>query len=271
MAQARQRKAANLARQEVLKKERAASIGDPVRGITTPWVESLDNVVATSVQPRPPQKQVADPTTEDTTTQTPEVVLRTPNYYLSPDEVQSSLEYSKSLTEPIVPKNRGKVDPEKETADAEIHRQAHENAQTAISRIVLLANGNSKDRTRVNIQRCIDKFGRHHTDEYLPPKPAASTDPLTPAPAEPLPRVGPDTGSPEVQVAILTAKIRVLSKHLETTRKDKHNKRNLRVLVHRRQKQLTYLRRKERGGPRWQNLIETLGLTDGTWKGEISL
>ena len=85
-------------------------------------------------------------------------------------------------------------------------------------------------------------------------------------------RIGPDTGSSEVQIAILTAKIKTLADFLSTRGKgDKHNKRNLRLLVHRRQKLLQYLRRKERGGPRWQHCIETLGLTEGTWKGEISL
>jgi len=43
------------------------------------------------------------------------------------------------------------------------------------------------------------------------------------------------------------------------------------LLVHRRQKLLAYLRKKERGGERWQHLIQTLGLTEGTWQGEISL
>ena len=52
---------------------------------------------------------------------------------------------------------------------------------------------------------------------------------------------------------------------------DKANKRNLRLLVHRRQKLLRYLRQKERGGPRFQNVLETLGLTEGMWKGEISM
>lgn len=76
-----------------------------------------------------------------------------------------------------------------------------------------------------------------------------------------------------MQVAILTAKIRVLANRLEMKKgqKDKINKRNLRVMVHKRQKLLTYLRRKERGSDRWVNLVETLGLTEGTWQGEISL
>jgi len=84
--------------------------------------------------------------------------------------------------------------------------------------------------------------------------------------------VGPDTGSSEVQIAILTAKIRTLADFLETRgRGDKVNKRNLRLLVHRRQKLLAYLERKERGGGRFKHVVETLGLTEGTWRGEISL
>ena len=86
------------------------------------------------------------------------------------------------------------------------------------------------------------------------------------------PRAGPDTGSSEVQIAILTAKINVLADVLEARgSKDKVNKRNLRLLVHRRQKLLTYMKRKERGGERWTHLIQQLGLTEATYKGEISL
>lgn len=75
-----------------------------------------------------------------------------------------------------------------------------------------------------------------------------------------------------MQIAILTAKIRTLAEFMKTRGKgDKANKRNLRLLVHRRQKLLVYLQRKEHGGPRWRHCIETLGLTEGTWRGEISL
>ncbi|KPI42970.1 uncharacterized protein AB675_2098 [Cyphellophora attinorum] len=52
---------------------------------------------------------------------------------------------------------------------------------------------------------------------------------------------------------------------------DKINKRNLRLLVHKRQKHLNYLRKQDRGGPRWRNLVEKLGVNDGMWRGEISL
>ena len=95
------------------------------------------------------------------------------------------------------------------------------------------------------------------------------TAPLNP---EALTRAGPDTGSSEVQIGILTVKIKALADYLQLRgKKDKVNKRNLRLLVHRRQKLLRYVQKKERGGHRWQHLVETLGLTDGTWKGEISL
>lgn len=146
--------------------------------------------------------------------------------------------------------------------------EEHDTAQEALRRISSLALGSSADRLRINKQRCIDVFGRHNTDQTLPPKPiAAHSNQL-----EKGERVGPDTGSSEVQVAILTAKIRALADFLETRgTTDKHGKRDLRLLVHRRAKLLKYLRRKERGGPRWQNLVETLGLTEGTWKGEITL
>jgi len=148
-----------------------------------------------------------------------------------------------------------------------------------MQRLTALTNASSADRTRANVQRCVETFGRHNTDAYLRPKPV-STSPrgsdLADAEAAEgsaiTPRVGPDTGSSEVQIAILTAKINTLADFLETRgRKDKVNARNLRLLVHRRQKLLRYLKKKERGGERWQHLIETLGLTEATWMGEITL
>lgn len=159
--------------------------------------------------------------------------------------------------------------------------EVHKTAAAAIQRITALENGSSKNRMKVNVARCVNTFGRHNTDLLLPPKAPSLinvSDPFS-APIRPetnaaaaAKRVGPDTGSSEVQIAILTAKIRTLADVLEKRGKgDKHNKRNLRLLVHRRQKLLQYLKRKERGGPRWQHCIETLGLTEGTYMGEISL
>lgn len=137
------------------------------------------------------------------------------------------------------------------------------------------------------MQRCVDTFGRHVTDGVLRAKPESTSPGMPAAGGEALvgsegvtegkishktPRAGPDTGSSEVQIAILTSKINVLADFLETRgRKDKVNARNLRLLVHRRQKLLRYLRKRERGGERWRFLIEKLGLTEATWKGEISM
>lgn len=181
------------------------------------------------------------------------------------------LEYSKNLTAPIENLDRNTADPQLEKELAQKHMEDHKNAVEAINRIVSVNNGNTQDKMRLNIQKCIEQFGRHNTDQKLPPRPAAPSQQSGTAALEKTPRVGPDTGSPEVQVAILTAKILNLTRHLEGSNKDKHNKRNLRLLVHKRQKMLKYVRRKERGGPRWQHLVESLGLSDAAWKGEISM
>ncbi|RMD75788.1 MAG: 30S ribosomal protein S15 [Lentisphaerae bacterium] len=67
-----------------------------------------------------------------------------------------------------------------------------------------------------------------------------------------------DVGSPEVQVALLTARIRHLTEHLKQHPKDKHTRRGLIGLVNKRRKQLRYLRSESE--ERYQNLIKRLGL-----------
>lgn len=67
-----------------------------------------------------------------------------------------------------------------------------------------------------------------------------------------------DTGSPEVQVAILTERIRNLTEHLQTHKKDKHSRRGLLILVGQRRSLLDYVRKKEVG--RYEALIQRLGL-----------
>lgn len=198
------------------------------------------------------------------------------NYFLSTTEFRNTIMHSEMLSEPAINTDRTAVDPEVEENERQQRIKDHQIASAAIARIVSLENSSSKDRTRINIQRCIETFGRHNTDQHLRLKPPSTIPRASPSfPQDVLPkarRAGPDTGSSEVQAAILTAKIRTLANFLEGRgRKDKVNKRNLRLLVHKRQKHLAYLRKKERGGERWQNLIQTLGLTEGTWQGEISL
>jgi small subunit ribosomal protein S15 len=67
-----------------------------------------------------------------------------------------------------------------------------------------------------------------------------------------------DTGSPEVQVGILTERINQLSKHMEQHKKDVSSRRGLLTLVARRRKLLDYLKRKDE--KRYKALIEKLGL-----------
>ncbi len=67
-----------------------------------------------------------------------------------------------------------------------------------------------------------------------------------------------DTGSPEVQIAILTERINGLSDHFKTHNKDHHSRRGLLKLVSQRRRMLEYLRRN--GPERYQELIKRLGL-----------
>lgn len=67
-----------------------------------------------------------------------------------------------------------------------------------------------------------------------------------------------DTGSPEVQVALLTARINHLTEHLKTHRKDHHSRRGLLQLVGRRRRLLNYLQKND--VERYRALIQRLGL-----------
>ncbi|MBU6373763.1 MAG: 30S ribosomal protein S15 [Alphaproteobacteria bacterium] len=67
-----------------------------------------------------------------------------------------------------------------------------------------------------------------------------------------------DTGSPEVQVAILSERISNLTEHFKTHKKDNHSRRGLLKLVSQRRRLLDYL--KSRDAARYQSLIEKLGL-----------
>ena len=247
-----------------------------MRGITTPFVQSFDTALPQDPSPQSithvhaigREKKGAAPASAPKAQDEAHL-----NFYLNKDEVAQAISHSELLIAPVPRFGQEILGGEENAAEDKQKREAkHATATEALNRIASLANGSSKDRLRVNIQRCISTFGRHSTDQQLAPKPALAESIAPKNQLEKVPRVGPDTGSSEVQIAILTAKIRTLADYLETRgHTDKVNKRNLRVLVHKRQKLLSYLRRKERGGPRWENLIETLGLTEGTWRGEISL
>jgi small subunit ribosomal protein S15 len=67
-----------------------------------------------------------------------------------------------------------------------------------------------------------------------------------------------DTGSPEVQVAILTSRIATLTEHFKSHKKDNHSRRGLLMMVAQRRKLLDYTKAKDEA--RYQNLIQRLGI-----------
>lgn len=67
-----------------------------------------------------------------------------------------------------------------------------------------------------------------------------------------------DSGSPEVQVALLSQRISMLTEHFKTHHKDHHSRRGLLTMVSRRRKLLKYL--KDRSPERYKTLIQSLGI-----------
>ena len=67
-----------------------------------------------------------------------------------------------------------------------------------------------------------------------------------------------DTGSPEVQIGLLTHRISYLTEHLKVHKKDHHSRRGLLMLVGRRRRLLNYVKSKD--VKRYRTIIETLGL-----------
>ena len=67
-----------------------------------------------------------------------------------------------------------------------------------------------------------------------------------------------DTGSPEVQVAILSSRIATLTEHFKTHKKDNHGRRGLLKMVAQRRKLLDYLKAKDEA--RYTSLIQSLGI-----------
>ncbi|OLL24015.1 putative 37S ribosomal protein S28, mitochondrial [Neolecta irregularis DAH-3] len=114
------------------------------------------------------------------------------------------------------------------------------NKRDAIGRIMDLRNSNTKTLRLRNIQLAIERFSR---------KPG-------------------DTGSPEVQAAVMTTKIIFLGNHVKTQNHDKHNARRLRILVHKRAAMLKYLRRES--PKRYLECIKSLGLDNSVLR-EITL
>ncbi len=69
-----------------------------------------------------------------------------------------------------------------------------------------------------------------------------------------------DTGSPEVQVSIMTNRIQYLTEHFKAHKKDFHSRQGLQALVNKRRKLLKYLKKNDQ--TRYSTLIQSLGLRD---------
>ncbi|KAF1805732.1 hypothetical protein V8B55DRAFT_1354762 [Mucor lusitanicus] len=111
----------------------------------------------------------------------------------------------------------------------------------ALQKIVSLQNGNAKSVQIWNVHQAIDWFKQKEGD----------------------------TGSPEVQAAVLTVRIHNLNSHLNQHRKDKHNYKQLRNMVHQRAKLLKYLKSKD--ADRYYKCLSGLGLEPRAVEGEITL
>jgi ribosomal protein S15 len=266
-AQAQKRKSVNVKKQEVIQKAKNEAWGSPVHGITTPFVESFDSGGQASLS-TPPVDEDGNQLEEPYALPTSKHIR---NHLLDEGEVKEAIAQTYLLTKPEASADRASVDPILEEQERAEHQRHHSHAVEALNRITSLSNGSAKDRRHANIRRCVETFGRHVTDNSLerPTPPLARGVQPTPKPV----RGGPDTGSSEVQIAILTAKIRALALELEGPKghRDKNNKRSLAILCHKRQSLLRYLERKERGSGRWKHLIETLGLSPATWQKQITL
>lgn len=263
--QAQNRRNANLKRREQVTAERETAWGDPVHGLVTPFLESLDS---SGQAPLSDVKRDEDGNPLEEAHELP-TAPHIRNYQLTQQELDEAIEESYQLMQPIP--GAGSIDPELENdfARPEARAARHQKAVEALRRITTLENASSKDRRHANIRRIVETFGRHETDKTVRQKGLAWNQ------EERFQKMrgGPDTGSSEVQIAILTAKIRVLAKMLASPKgnKDKHNKKNLRLLCHRRQRLLNYMEKKERGSGRWEHMIQTLGLSPATWKKQIEI
>ncbi|KAF9112964.1 hypothetical protein BGX27_002510 [Mortierella sp. AM989] len=122
-----------------------------------------------------------------------------------------------------------------ETMQLPIEKQKAE----LVRRITALENGNARQITLENVRRAREAFQRGEGD----------------------------TGSPEVQAAIMTVRIQNLNTHILNNKKDKHNYRRLRMLVHQRQTVLKYLKRLN--PERYHTCLDRLGLEPRAIEDEI--
>ena len=102
----------------------------------------------------------------------------------------------------------------------------------AMSRVVDIVNASQSEVNQYDLARAVEKSQRHISD----------------------------TGSPEVQVAVLTTRITRLAAHLKENHKDRHSHRGLMGLVNQRRKMMQYLKKKDL--TRYSSLLKELNLRD---------
>lgn len=133
-------------------------------------------------------------------------------------------------------------DPERPAKSAAQAAEQHQQTQT-LQRILDLRNASRAGIDAVNRQRIIAEFGRKTESGGI------------------------DSGSSQVQAALITHKIRNLWNHVEQNNRDKHNRKALRVLVHKRAKILKYFKRKHEH--EYDALLKDLGLVRSAVEGEL--
>ncbi|KAJ9119206.1 hypothetical protein QFC22_003698 [Naganishia vaughanmartiniae] len=156
------------------------------------------------------------------------------------------------------------------TTPDELSRRAAEEtpaqaqASEQLMRILDLRNAASRGIRTVNVRRIVQVFGG-------PVDVASAASSTSAPPAERL-----DTGSSQVQAAILTHRIRSLADHIAANPRDVHNRKNLRALVHQRAKVLRYYRKRVsrsngEGLAVYEELLDKIGVDRRAVEGEITV
>ncbi|KAL9932219.1 hypothetical protein V8E36_008991 [Tilletia maclaganii] len=130
-------------------------------------------------------------------------------------------------------------------AEMEELERAEAGSADVLARVLDLRNASARGIRYENTRRIVEAFGR------------------------PLPNGQKDSGVTEVQVALLTYRIRNMYSHLANARHDNHNRRQMNMMVHKRAKLLKYLKRTE--PVRYQKLLPRVGLLPRAVEGELVL
>lgn len=234
-----------MARQEVLKAERTPANFDPIIGMSTPFTRSL-LTPATAWSP--------ESTVEDSLYFPKEEVTKIQSAVAQAFEARERADFSMLGSLPTTNKStESQGSGDSSTSDflasetkllndkLEAMRLRNEQNSEASSRIISLQNSNARTLRAYNTAHAIKEFGRKEGD----------------------------TGSAEVQAAILTARILAEATHIANNKKDVHGFRGFRGLVHQRQKVLKYLRTES--VERYFACINRLGLSDQAVVKEITM